>query len=303
MNAELRARIVAINIAREGMEGLRNMRDTNWMKFSGDRRGRWNARCEVESSKMSSDQLVCDDETDEKIKIKHHYCYTIDMNTSSELYALWLLDNEYVFEPPDGTETAEVEKRAHSKTMWGASGVSRKLYLEPGKNLYTHKRYNDGALYYKKDSVQDDVPEEMSVCDCNTDSSCSDGKALTETSSDASVDACYAAEGEKYAIYKINSEENKSSIFRRELCFEYLKNDASRISDAEKGYFIDSDSNLPIMIAADNNSVDENYRGIIHDNILRVVVAVDWDHYIPGGKPVKLVAELTDFLGRSSEEE
>jgi len=35
-------RVVAVNIAREGIEAMRNIRDTNWLKFSAQRRGCWN---------------------------------------------------------------------------------------------------------------------------------------------------------------------------------------------------------------------------------------------------------------------
>lgn len=37
-------RILAINIAREGIEGVRNIRDTNWLKFHSRRRECWNNR-------------------------------------------------------------------------------------------------------------------------------------------------------------------------------------------------------------------------------------------------------------------
>jgi len=35
-------RVIATNIAREGIEAVRNVRDTNWLKFSGKRRDCWN---------------------------------------------------------------------------------------------------------------------------------------------------------------------------------------------------------------------------------------------------------------------
>lgn len=35
-------RIVAVNIAREGLETARNIRDSNWLRFSGSRRECWN---------------------------------------------------------------------------------------------------------------------------------------------------------------------------------------------------------------------------------------------------------------------
>ena len=40
-NVNVTNRVVAINIAREGVEAVRNVRDTNWLKYSGDRRGKW----------------------------------------------------------------------------------------------------------------------------------------------------------------------------------------------------------------------------------------------------------------------
>jgi type II secretory pathway pseudopilin PulG len=40
-NVTVKNKIIAINIAREGIEGIRNIRDTNWLKYSGDRRNKW----------------------------------------------------------------------------------------------------------------------------------------------------------------------------------------------------------------------------------------------------------------------
>ncbi len=40
-NYNVRNRIIALNIAREGFEAVRNLRDTNWLKYSGDRREKW----------------------------------------------------------------------------------------------------------------------------------------------------------------------------------------------------------------------------------------------------------------------
>jgi Tfp pilus assembly protein PilV len=41
MNENIRSRVIALNLAREGIEGVRNIRDTNWLRFSGDRRNKW----------------------------------------------------------------------------------------------------------------------------------------------------------------------------------------------------------------------------------------------------------------------
>lgn len=37
-------RIKAINIAREGLEAIENIRDTNWIKFSSDYTNCWNVK-------------------------------------------------------------------------------------------------------------------------------------------------------------------------------------------------------------------------------------------------------------------
>ena len=40
-NVNVRNRVIAMNIAQEGLEAVRNIRDTNWLKYSGDRRSSW----------------------------------------------------------------------------------------------------------------------------------------------------------------------------------------------------------------------------------------------------------------------
>jgi len=40
-NINVQNRVVAINLARESMESVRNIRDTNWLKYSGNRRDKW----------------------------------------------------------------------------------------------------------------------------------------------------------------------------------------------------------------------------------------------------------------------
>ena len=40
-NVNVVNRVTALNIAKEGVEAVRNIRDTNWLKYSGDRRGKW----------------------------------------------------------------------------------------------------------------------------------------------------------------------------------------------------------------------------------------------------------------------
>lgn len=43
-NTSIKNRVRALNIAREGIEGVRNIRDTNWLRYSGNRRNNWLCR-------------------------------------------------------------------------------------------------------------------------------------------------------------------------------------------------------------------------------------------------------------------
>ncbi len=53
-NLNVKNRVIALNIAREGIEAVRNIRDTNWLKYSGDRRKKWLCLDQV------SDKNACD---------------------------------------------------------------------------------------------------------------------------------------------------------------------------------------------------------------------------------------------------
>jgi type II secretory pathway pseudopilin PulG len=54
-------RIVALNLAREGVEAVRSIRDTNWIKYSGDRDAKW--------LKISSDKNIFIEKTGENYYI------------------------------------------------------------------------------------------------------------------------------------------------------------------------------------------------------------------------------------------
>lgn len=41
LNENIRMRVMAVNLAREGIEGVRHIRDTNWLAYSGNRREKW----------------------------------------------------------------------------------------------------------------------------------------------------------------------------------------------------------------------------------------------------------------------
>ncbi len=41
INSNIENRITALSLAREGIEGVRHIRDTNWLRFSGNKRENW----------------------------------------------------------------------------------------------------------------------------------------------------------------------------------------------------------------------------------------------------------------------
>ena len=48
-------RVIAVNISREGIEAMRNIRDTNWLKFSSNRRTCWNHKPKTLASDTCTD--------------------------------------------------------------------------------------------------------------------------------------------------------------------------------------------------------------------------------------------------------
>ena len=83
-NEDVRNRIIGLNIAREGIEGVRNIRDTNWLKYSGDRRGKWLCLDSIEKSdacgaSVTADTLFDDDPNPH---------YKLEFNTTNQRYYL-----------------------------------------------------------------------------------------------------------------------------------------------------------------------------------------------------------------------
>lgn len=78
-NTNVTNRVVAINVAREGVEAVRNIRDTNWLKYSGDRRGKWLCY------DTTSNPNACEDNNDPVISVGN---YTVDFNDGEGRYFL-----------------------------------------------------------------------------------------------------------------------------------------------------------------------------------------------------------------------
>ena len=70
-NINVKNRVIALNIVRDGIEGVRNIRDTNWLKYSGSKRENW----------------LCVDDLTPCTKISNGF-YTIDFDGDTGEYLL-----------------------------------------------------------------------------------------------------------------------------------------------------------------------------------------------------------------------
>lgn len=89
-----KGRVLAVNIAREGIEAVRNIRDTNWLKFSGKRRDCWNHLPDTNPDDCDpaapewidpGDYIVYQDETR---RWRLRLAETVDAFESSRLYLM-----------------------------------------------------------------------------------------------------------------------------------------------------------------------------------------------------------------------
>lgn len=56
-HTNVKNRVTAVDIGREGMELVRNIRDTNWIRYSGDKRNQWlcyQSPCETSAHRMTT---------------------------------------------------------------------------------------------------------------------------------------------------------------------------------------------------------------------------------------------------------
>ena len=99
-------RIVALNLAREGVEAVRSIRDTNWIKYSGDRDAKWLKISNNES--IPGDKFYIPIFVDNKYKLKvpslTNSNLTKDPENSLSIYR-HITDDEEVWKNKDTTTT------------------------------------------------------------------------------------------------------------------------------------------------------------------------------------------------------
>jgi type II secretory pathway pseudopilin PulG len=90
-NINVKNRIIALNIAREGVEAVRNIRDTNWLKYSGERREKW--LCMDEKLANPTDDPTCKGVINNTDIINNNVpntfvYYTVDFDTDDDRFYL-----------------------------------------------------------------------------------------------------------------------------------------------------------------------------------------------------------------------
>ena len=123
-NITVKNKIIAINIAREGIEGIRNIRDTNWLKYSGDRRNKW----------------LWDKTNNDTISDGY---YIIDFKNS-----------QFSLFDPDEQDVLDLN---NTSTDWS----KYRLYKNPSNNRYTHDSISTSpSIFYRQLILKAEKPEE-----------------------------------------------------------------------------------------------------------------------------------------------
>jgi len=117
-NLNVKNRIIALNIGREGFEAVRNLRDTNWLKYSGDRRQKWLCR------DSSGSPNACNGSASTLIDEGSGSYYIVDYDTSVNRYYL--------------ATTSLNEDLDLTGAQAAADQNDYRLELDSSNNRYTH---------------------------------------------------------------------------------------------------------------------------------------------------------------------
>ncbi len=156
-NTSIKNKIIAINIAREGVEGVRNIRDTNWLKYSGNLRNKWLCLDEISGNTINS----CSKNIEDKK-------YILDF---SDEYQRFLLK-----------EATSQGQNKLSLDGNPANFTEYKLYKHKNTKRYTHQPtfkdgeitiYNPKTIFYRQLIL---TPEK--VPNCGSTNSCTKNTRL-----------------------------------------------------------------------------------------------------------------------------
>ncbi len=114
-------RVEGLNIAREGIEAVRNIRDTNWLKYSGDRRGKWLCLDTV----ATPDACPNDD-----LELISEGIYKIDFSDDAERYFLEKIDEPFMAKGTLPTEDFRLYETAEGRISHVNSGEALSFYRQ-----------------------------------------------------------------------------------------------------------------------------------------------------------------------------
>lgn len=142
-NQNIRMRVMALNLAREGIEGVRNIRDTNWLKYSGNMRDKWNEGI-VDGSNSTEYGLQF---VDNKFSLN---------TTSTQLY----LDSEGFF-----THIAPTASNNHTQTPFSRIISTEPLDTVCPNNLCPQKIKVTSTVQWTEDGREQEVVLEAHLYD------------------------------------------------------------------------------------------------------------------------------------------
>ena len=141
-NQITKERVIATNLAREGLEAVRNIRDTNWLRFAGERRRCWN----------NLDASQCLDDNSDGIPndpIEHQKSYLAKFNSTN---FRWELD------------ATGLTSRLNLRDGLDASDPEYCLQLT-ANGIYNHDATGDDTIYFREIYTEYIEPDQSSAVD------------------------------------------------------------------------------------------------------------------------------------------
>ncbi len=127
-NQITKERVVATNLAREGLETVRSIRDTNWLRFAGERRRCWNNSDSTECKDTDSDGAP-----DEPIQ--HQKSYIIKFNSTNYR---WELDS------------TALSVRLNLRDGVDSDDPKYRLQIDASDGLYNHDPAGTDTIYFRE---------------------------------------------------------------------------------------------------------------------------------------------------------
>lgn len=162
-NAFSRDNLIALNLAVEGMEAMRSIRDANWLKFSYDKPNCWNIS-------PNPPVTVCDDPLAKKIDKPR---YTVDLDMTSNQYGWSLTDRTsdapLALDNPTGNDNYrlfyyDINTEVNSDGVAGADDDKDILAsVSSSISPSTQKKLPDGSRFYRVITLDYPSSQEMNV--------------------------------------------------------------------------------------------------------------------------------------------